>query len=158
MLTVETLGKIRRDHFVHGKSIKAIARARGVSRNTVRKALRSEDTAFRYERQSVNRPKLGPFLPRLESLLAENATKGRRKRLTLTRLFEQLRSEGYEGSYDAIRRYPRQWRQRQRSGAADAYRTADLVRDGWPPRWIPLSSTKPESARLPAVRVISCLM
>ena len=121
MLTVETLGKIRRDHFVHGKSIKAIARARGVSRNTVRKALRSDDTAFHYERKSVNRPKLGPFLPRLDSLLAENATKSKRERLPLTRLFEQLRSEGYAGSYDAVRRYARQWSQRERSAAADAF-------------------------------------
>ena len=59
MLTVETLGKVRRDHFVEGKSIKSIVRARGVSRNTVRKALRSEETAFSYEHTSVNRPKLG---------------------------------------------------------------------------------------------------
>ena len=29
--------KIRRDRLIHGKSIKAIARERGVSRNTVRK-------------------------------------------------------------------------------------------------------------------------
>ena len=41
MLTVESIGKIRRDHFRDGKSIKAIARARGVSRNTVRTVLRS---------------------------------------------------------------------------------------------------------------------
>lgn len=31
MLVVETIAKIRRDHLVEGKSIKAIARDRGVS-------------------------------------------------------------------------------------------------------------------------------
>jgi transposase-like protein len=40
MLVVETIAKIRRDYFVEKKSIKAIARDRGVSRNTVRKVLR----------------------------------------------------------------------------------------------------------------------
>ena len=50
MLVVETIAKIRRDFFIHGKGIKAIARFRGVSRNTVRKILRCSQTAFRYER------------------------------------------------------------------------------------------------------------
>ena len=59
MLTVERLGKIRRDHYVQGKSIKSIVRARGVSRNTVRKPLRSEETRFSYERKLVSHPKLG---------------------------------------------------------------------------------------------------
>jgi transposase len=46
MLIVETIGRIRREHFVQGKSIKEIARALKVSRNTVRKVLRSEDSSF----------------------------------------------------------------------------------------------------------------
>jgi hypothetical protein len=37
MLVVETIGRIRREHFIHGKSIKEIARDRRLSRNTVRK-------------------------------------------------------------------------------------------------------------------------
>ena len=41
MLVVETIGRIRREHFVKGKSIKEIVRELKVSRNTVRKVLRS---------------------------------------------------------------------------------------------------------------------
>ena len=37
MLTVETIGRIRREHFLKGKTIKEIARDLKVSRNTVRK-------------------------------------------------------------------------------------------------------------------------
>jgi transposase len=44
MLIVETIGRIRREHFVKGKSIKEIVRALKVSRNTVRKVLRSGST------------------------------------------------------------------------------------------------------------------
>ena len=44
MLTVETIGRIRREHFLKGKTIKEIARDLKVSRNMVRKVLRSGDT------------------------------------------------------------------------------------------------------------------
>jgi hypothetical protein len=47
---VETIARIRREHFVKGKTIKEIARDLGVSRNTVRKVLRSGETSFEYER------------------------------------------------------------------------------------------------------------
>ena len=42
MVSVETIGKIRRAWHVHGKSIRSIAKSMGVSRNTVRKVLRSD--------------------------------------------------------------------------------------------------------------------
>ena len=51
MLVVETVARIRREFFVKGKSIKEIVRDLGVSRNTVRKVIRSGETSFSYERQ-----------------------------------------------------------------------------------------------------------
>ena len=60
MLIVETIGRIRREHFVKGKTIKEIVRDLGISRNTVRKALRSEETSFVYGRDTQPLPKLGP--------------------------------------------------------------------------------------------------
>lgn len=59
MLIVETIARIRREHFIKGKTIKEIARDLKVSRNTVRKVLRSGETSFEYERQVQPRPKLG---------------------------------------------------------------------------------------------------
>jgi hypothetical protein len=50
MLIVETITKIRRAHFVHGKPIKAICRELKISRKVVRKVLRSGETAFAYGR------------------------------------------------------------------------------------------------------------
>jgi len=41
MLVVETVARIRREHFIKGKTIKEIARDLKVSRNTVRRVLRS---------------------------------------------------------------------------------------------------------------------
>ena len=72
MLVVETIARIRREHFVKGKGIKAIVRELRVSRKVVRKVLRSGATEFSYERGEQPHPKLGPFIGRLEALLAEN--------------------------------------------------------------------------------------
>ena len=121
MLVVETIGKIRRDHLVHGKSIKRIARDRGVSRNTVRKVLRSEATAFSYERQRQSYPAIGAHLDVLERLLAENAARPARERLTLLRLYEELRGLGYEGGYDAVRRHARRLQRERGASSAPAF-------------------------------------
>jgi DNA-binding transcriptional regulator LsrR (DeoR family) len=56
MLVVETIARIRREHFIKGKTIKEIARDLKVSRNTVRKVLRSGETSFEYERSVQPRP------------------------------------------------------------------------------------------------------
>lgn len=44
MITVETVGKIRRRHFVKGESISRIARETRLSRNTVKRYLRNAAT------------------------------------------------------------------------------------------------------------------
>ena len=59
MLVVETVARIRRAHFVQGKTIKEITRELHVSRNTVRKVLRSGETSFSYAREVQPQPKLG---------------------------------------------------------------------------------------------------
>ncbi len=54
-------------------------------------------------------PRLDPWQEALDRLLASNEGKPRRERLTLIRVFEELRGLGYEGGYDAVRRYARGW-------------------------------------------------
>jgi gp16 family phage-associated protein len=56
MLVVETIAKVRRDFYRHGKSIKQIARERGLSRNTVRQVVRSDATEFSYARDDQPYP------------------------------------------------------------------------------------------------------
>jgi len=121
MLTVETIGRIRRERLVKGKSIKEIARDLKVSRNTVRKVLRSGATAFEYEREVQPRPKLGRWMSDLEDLLLANATKPAREQLTLIRIFEELRERGYAGGYDTVRRYARRWSKKRGQSVAAAF-------------------------------------
>ena len=59
MKGVDTIARIRRE-FSSGKTIKEIVRELHVSRNTVRKVLRSGATEFNYEREVQPLPKLGP--------------------------------------------------------------------------------------------------
>ena len=65
---METIGRIRREHFREGKTIREIARDLRVSRNTVRKVLRSGKTSFEYERSVQPRPKLGRWAAEFEDL------------------------------------------------------------------------------------------
>jgi transposase len=64
---VEQWAELRREHFVGGKSIKQLARSTGLSRNTVRRALRSEvpPSYRRAPRPGV----LEPFKPEIHRLL-----------------------------------------------------------------------------------------
>jgi transposase len=121
MLVVETIGRIRREHFTKGKSIKEIARDLKISRNTVRRVLRSGETSFSYEREIQPRPKLGRWKSEIDRMLADNASSAARERLTLIRLFEELRALGYEGGYDAVRRYAKTWTREHASQTASAY-------------------------------------
>src|SRR5689334_20321200 len=121
MLVVETVARIRRAFFVQGKTIKEIVRDLKVSRNTVRKVLRSGATAFTYEREVQPLPKLGRWRHELDRLLATNEAKPGRERLTLVRLFEELRGLGYADGYAAVRRYARRWRKHHVAAAAAAY-------------------------------------
>lgn len=121
MLVVETVARIRREFFVKGKSIKEIVRSLGVSRNTVRKVLRSGETAFAYERTEQPLPKLGPWASDLDGLLVANTGKARRERLTLVRIYEELQGLGYRGGYNAVPRYAQAWGRAQAVATAAAY-------------------------------------
>ena len=109
MLLVETIAKIRRASFGQGKPIKEICRELGISRKVVRKVIRTGATEFRYQRAVQPLPKIGPWRDPLDAMLGANESKPARERLTLIRLFEALCGLGYDGSYDAVRRYARGW-------------------------------------------------
>ena len=106
---------------MQGKPIKAICRELKVSRKVVRKVIRSGETAFAYERRVQPQPKLGPWREELERLLAANAARPSRERLTLMRIFEELRGLGYAGGYDAVRRYAAPVAARGRAATAAAF-------------------------------------
>lgn len=119
MLVLETVLKIRREH-ASGKAIKAIARDLHLSRKVVRKAIRTTDADITYRRTVQPLPRIGPFQERLDALLNEDEGRPRREKLRMTRIHDLLLREGFDGSYDAVRRYAARWRQERRRNAVDA--------------------------------------
>ncbi|MBX9886258.1 MAG: IS21 family transposase [Novosphingobium sp.] len=118
MLVLETVVRIRRE-YAGGKAIKAIARDLHVSRKVIRKAIRAPEGAFDYQRKVQPLPRIGPFQARLDTLLEENEVRGRRERLRMTRIHDLLVREGFEGSYDAVRRYAARWKAQRRKDVGD---------------------------------------
>ena len=118
MLVVETVVRIRRE-YAAGKPMKAIARDLRLSRKVVRKAVRAPEGAFTYKREVQPQPRIGPFKERLDAFLAENEARPRRDRLRMTRIWDLLLREGYDGSYDAVRRYAARWLTERRKGSGD---------------------------------------
>lgn len=92
MLCVETIGKIRRRRLIHQDSISEIARDLGLSRNTVKKALRSGGEPFDYRRQRQPRPRLGPYLGVLDQWLDAEQKLPVRERRTAQRLYAHARA------------------------------------------------------------------
>jgi transposase len=121
MKSVDTIARVRREHFIRHRSIREISRDLNVSRNTARKILRSGSTEFQYEREVQSLPTIGPWREQLDRLLMANEGKAPRERLTLIRVFEELREAGFKGSYDAVRRYAKAWGKERGSVTADAY-------------------------------------
>jgi transposase len=121
MLNVETIRKIRLAYHRDEKPIRQIARELRLSKNTVKKVIRSGDTEFSYERSFQPRPKLGPFEERLSQLLSEDRDRPPRERRSAQILFEELQREGFPGGYDSVRRYQRQWHAREKCRQARAF-------------------------------------
>jgi transposase len=92
--------------------IREIARRTGLSRNTVRKYLASQELEPAYPaRKSPS--KLDDYEETLTSWLFRESRRPRKQRRTVKRLYKDLVELGYTGSYDRVAAFARQWRQAQ---------------------------------------------
>lgn len=117
MIHMEFIAEIRRRHFIEGESISAIARDLRLSRPTVRKHLKTVVEPV-YHRQQQPYPKLGEFETRLVAWLEADFNLPKSRRRTARRLFEGLQCEGYQGAYDSVQRFVKQWKARRISSPA----------------------------------------
>jgi transposase len=121
MTGVETIARIRFEHYQNGKGIKRIARELGIARDTVRKVLRSGATEFTYKREIQPQPKLGAWVTVLTEILEAEAKLPRRERRSTQRLFEELRGHGYDGAHDSVHRFVKGWRDERARTPAQAF-------------------------------------
>ncbi len=106
------LGIIRRWHIRDQIPLREIARRLGISRNTVRRYLRSEVTEPAYaERQTTSA--IDKYALQLSSWLKTEAGKNRKQRRTLKQLHVDLKEIGFEGSYDRVAAFARKWKMEQ---------------------------------------------
>ena len=120
VLDMALLSVIRRWHYRDHLSIREIVRRTGLSRNTIRKYLRSDtiDPQFKVpERPS----KLDAFAERLSAWLQREMSRPRKQKRTIKQLHADLVSLGYDGSYGRVAAFARAWRddyrrQQQMSG------------------------------------------
>lgn len=125
---MDRIDSIRR-RYRHGESVAAIARAEGVSRDTVYKYVRMEDLSPRPPAPRERRPqKMDRWAPLVDQWLADDLRENRKQRHTAHRVWVRLTEEcGAEVSEQTVRRYVRDARARI-GGGAEQY--ADL---DWPP-------------------------
>ena len=106
------LGIIRRWHIRDQVSLKEIARRLGISRNTVRRYLRSETVEPTYSERRSTRA-IDKYAFQLSALLKTEAARSRKQRRTLKQIHEDLKELGFEGSYDRGAAFARTWREGQ---------------------------------------------
>jgi transposase len=108
------LSVIRRWFFRDQLSIREIARRTGLSRNTIRKYLRSDVVEPKFK--VPDRPsKLDAFADKLSALLKTEASRPRKQKRTLKQLHADLVALGFDGSYSRVAAFAREWKEdRQR--------------------------------------------
>jgi len=120
VIDMALLSVIRRWHFREGMPIREIERRTGLSRNTIRKYLRS-GTVEPVFKVSVRPSKLDPFAEKLSGWLKIEVGKSRKQRRTARQMHADLVVLGYDGSYERVAAFVRAWkadrqREQQTSG------------------------------------------
>jgi transposase len=120
VIDMALLSVIRRWHFRQQIPIREIERRTGLSRNTIRKYLRTD--AVEPQFNLPYRPsKLDPFAEKLTGWLRQEAGKSRKQKRSTKQMHADLVALGYDGSYGRVAAFVRGWkadrqREQQTSG------------------------------------------
>lgn len=128
MISMDKVDSIRK-RYRRGESVASIARAEGVSRDTVYKYARMDDLSPKAPKPAPRRPsKMDRWAPLVDQWLADDLRENRKQRHTARRVWARLVEEcGAEVSEQTVRRYVHDARLRVGSGEA-GYLDLD-----WPP-------------------------
>ena len=114
VIDMALLSVIRRWHFREGMPIREIERRTGLSRNTIRKYLRSGAVEPKFKVPA--RPsKLDPFAEKLTGWLRIEVGKSRKQKRTAKQMHADLVVLGFDGGYGCVAAFVRAWKaERQR--------------------------------------------
>lgn len=123
MIDADLLSVIRRWHGRDKLSMREIAKRTGLSRNVIRKYLANGEVTPQYPpRKSAS--KLHQYAEVLRSWLTREAKRNRKRRRNLKQPHRNLAALGFDGSYDRVAAFARNWRQRERERTNQASRGA----------------------------------
>jgi transposase len=144
------LSVIRRWAFRDRISIREISRRTGLSRNTIRRYLRSDEVAPRFK--VPERPSnLDPFAEKLAYWLKVEAGRSRKQKRTVKQIYGDLVALGYDGSYGRVAAFARDWkanrlREQQTSGRGTfvplAFEAGEAFQFDWSEDWAVLGGEK----------------
>jgi transposase len=109
--------KIRRMFFREHLSISEIARRTTLTRNTIKKWLKATDGSEPKYRRSPKPTKLTPFEPKLLMALVADAHRPKRDRRNALMLFNEIKQQGFTGSYTRVTEFIRHWRNQSSSAS-----------------------------------------
>jgi transposase len=137
------LSVIRRWAFRDGLSIREISRRTSLSRNTIRKYLRSGAVEPKFK--VPERPsRLDAYADKLSQWLRIEAGKSRKQKRTVKQLHSDLVALGYDGSYGRVAAFVRDWkaerlREQQSSGRGTyvplVFEAGDAFQFDWSEDW-----------------------
>jgi transposase len=150
VIDMALLSVIRRWAFRDQVSIRAIARRTGLSRNTIRKYLRSGAVEPKFK--IPERPsKLDAFADKLSHWLKTEASKSRKQKRTVKQLYADLVALGYDGSYGRVAAFVRTWkaerhREQQTSGRGTfvplSFQPGEAFQFDWSEDWAVLGGER----------------
>ena len=118
MFAVELYAAVRKFVFTEGNSRREAARVFGLSRDTVAKMCRYSAPPGYVRTKPPERPKLGPLVPVIDTILEADRSAPPKQRHTAKRIFERLRDEhGFLGGYTVVKDYVRLSRSRSRKSS-----------------------------------------
>lgn len=116
------LGRVRRLYYRDGLSLSEIERRTGLTRKTVRAWLRAaEGTVPKYRRRAAEGIKISPFAAHLTKALEIDARRPKRDRRTALKLFGELKTAGFDGSYSRVSEFVRRWKENGGQALVKAY-------------------------------------
>ena len=108
---MEMLGRIRRMYHRDKLSLHEITKRTGLSRNTIRRWLRTPEEVSPPTYQRDKKPgKLTAYHATLEQALKADSHRAKQNRRTAKALFAQIQVDGYTGGYSQLTDFIRAWR------------------------------------------------
>lgn len=110
MISMETVGKIRRVYFHDEQTLHGVAKRTGMSCNTIQKWVRApESTQWVYQRRAIFN-KRSPVHETLEQALKADSFRAKQNRMSAKALFALIEAQDYDSVYSQLTAFIFPWR------------------------------------------------